>query len=186
MLIIKEYDKQTLTEEAFYESSNVFYSKCNDNKNDLKTLLIVFNNGGSYIYYDVDVKDYLKFRNADSQGKAFNQYLGCKKSDGTPKYKVFKLGVRDLEPLKERLADMQAKAAEKEANEMEEPKQEEASEYVAPQHDTRHMYITEKEDGHVTVKNEFGYIVDITKMNPVEVAEKMCNLFRIQFTKSFA
>ena len=38
MLIIKEYDKQTLTEEAFYESSNVFYSKCNDNKNDLKSI----------------------------------------------------------------------------------------------------------------------------------------------------
>ena len=180
MLIYKNYDKVSLTEEAFYESSNVFYSKCNDNPNQLKTLLIVFNNGGTYMYYDVDVKDYLKFREADSQGKALNQYITAKNAEGKPKYKFIKLGQRDIEVLKEHMKELMA---QEENVQEDEEKQEEKP--VAVEKETRHMYITEKADGHVYVKNENGFVVDITKLTPTEVAEKMCNLFRIEFTKRF-
>jgi hypothetical protein len=35
----------------------------------------VFNNGTQYRYDKVDVRDYLLFRDAESQGKALNQYI---------------------------------------------------------------------------------------------------------------
>jgi hypothetical protein len=36
---------------------------------------VVFNNGTQYRYEKVDVRDYLLFRDADSQGKALNQFI---------------------------------------------------------------------------------------------------------------
>lgn len=48
-----------------------------------------------YQYEDVDVYDYLKFRDADSQGKAFAQYIR--------KYKCEKLEAPDLKAIEEEL-----------------------------------------------------------------------------------
>ena len=36
---------------------------------------VVFNNGTQYKYKKVDVRDYLLFRDASSQGKALNEYI---------------------------------------------------------------------------------------------------------------
>lgn len=64
---------------TWYKSSNVKYSECIDNDNALKTLRIVFNNGTQYEYENVDVRDYLIFKNSDSQGKALNRLIKEKK-----------------------------------------------------------------------------------------------------------
>ena len=64
---------------TWYKSSNIKYSECIDNDNALKTLRIVFNNGTQYEYENVDVRDYLIFKNSDSQGKALNRLIKEKK-----------------------------------------------------------------------------------------------------------
>ena len=64
---------------TWYKSSNVKYSECIDNDNALKTLRIVFNNGTQYEYENVDVRDYLIFRDSDSQGKSLNRLIKEKK-----------------------------------------------------------------------------------------------------------
>ena len=63
------------TDKTWYQSSNIRYSECIDHDNDLKTLKVVFNNGTQYQYKKVDVRDYLLFRDASSQGKALNEYI---------------------------------------------------------------------------------------------------------------
>ena len=60
---------------TWYQSSNIKYSECVDHDNELKTLTVVFNNGTQYRYDKVDVRDYLLFRDAESQGKALNQFI---------------------------------------------------------------------------------------------------------------
>lgn len=63
---------------AWYESSNIKYSECIDKENELKTLIIVFNNGTQYQYKKVDVRDYLMFRESASQGQALGKYIKAK------------------------------------------------------------------------------------------------------------
>ena len=63
---------------VWYQSSNIKYSECIDHDNELKTLIVVFNNGTQYKYEKADVKDYLLFRNDESQGRALNQYIKSK------------------------------------------------------------------------------------------------------------
>ncbi len=64
---------------TWYDSSNIKYSECIDKENELKKVKVVFKNGTQYQYSDVDVRDYLFFRDAPSQGKALNQYIKEKK-----------------------------------------------------------------------------------------------------------
>ena len=63
---------------TWYQSSNIKYSECIDHDNELKTLIVVFNNGTQYRYEKVDVRDYLLFKNDESQGRALNQYIKTK------------------------------------------------------------------------------------------------------------
>ena len=60
---------------AWYNSSNVLYSECDDKENELKNVKVIFNNGGTYLYKNVKVNDYLLFRESSSQGKALNRFL---------------------------------------------------------------------------------------------------------------
>lgn len=60
---------------TWFKSSNICYSECLDPDNDLKTLKVVFNNGAQYQYNGVDSTNYILFRDAESQGKALNQYI---------------------------------------------------------------------------------------------------------------
>lgn len=62
-------------DKTWYQSSNIKYSECVDNENAYKTLKIVFSNGTQYQYNDVDVRDYLMFREDASQGQALNKYI---------------------------------------------------------------------------------------------------------------
>lgn len=85
MIVYNKYlDNQDYT---WYNSSNVIFSKCYDNPDSSsKTLKIVFKNGRTYIYKDVDINDYLTFKTAQSNGQSVNtsiikKYKGVRISD---------------------------------------------------------------------------------------------------------
>lgn len=85
MIVYNKYlDNQDYT---WYDSSNVIFSKCYDNTDsNSKTLKIVFKNGRTYIYKDVDINDYLTFKTAQSNGQSVNtsiikKYKGVRISD---------------------------------------------------------------------------------------------------------
>ena len=60
---------------TWYDSSNVKYSECYDSDSDKKHLKVTFNQGRTYLYKDVDVSDYAMFKNSQSTGQAFNQFI---------------------------------------------------------------------------------------------------------------
>ena len=62
-------------DKVWYDSSNVLYSECDDITDGLKVLRITFKNGRTYQYYDVNVNDYLLFRENASQGVALNKFI---------------------------------------------------------------------------------------------------------------
>ena len=73
---------------TWYDSSNVLYSVCYDTNAEKKTLKVVFKQGRTYLYKDVDVNDYLMFRNSESHGKSVNEFIvkkykGVRLSDTT-------------------------------------------------------------------------------------------------------
>ena len=76
---------QNNVDKVWYKSTNIKYSECIDNTDELKTLKVVFANGSQYQYDDVDVRHYMLFRESESQGKALNMYI---KSAGFPYKKL--------------------------------------------------------------------------------------------------
>lgn len=78
---------------TWYDSSNVLYSECDDVNNELKTLRVVFKNGRTYEYKDVNVHDYMLFREHTSQGQALNKYI--------KKYETKRIEDTDLTKLQE-------------------------------------------------------------------------------------
>ena len=59
----------------WYDSSNLLYSLAYDNNGPTVTLKVVFHDGRTYRYRDVDKQDFISFRMAQSNGKAFGQYI---------------------------------------------------------------------------------------------------------------
>ena len=47
------------SEKVWYNSSNVIFSECIDHDDDLKSLKVIFSNGGTYQYEKVPVDQYL-------------------------------------------------------------------------------------------------------------------------------
>lgn len=87
---------------TWYDSSNLLYSKCYDNASATVTLNIVFGDGRTYKYLDVDKNDFLQFQMAQSNGKAFAQFI-------RPKYKGIRMAdtsKEELEQLREQLVNM--------------------------------------------------------------------------------
>lgn len=73
---MKQYSKYENNQEfCWYDSSNTLFSKCYDNPGDLKVVKIIFKNGRTYLYKDVDVNDYIAFRDAESNGVAFTKHI---------------------------------------------------------------------------------------------------------------
>lgn len=78
MIIHRDYDQEKRLDRVWYNSSNVFYSECEDVVNDYKILRVVFNNGATYEYKNVDVNDYVMFVRGGldgSNGRALNKYI---------------------------------------------------------------------------------------------------------------
>lgn len=61
-------------DKTWYDSSNIVYSECDD-VDGLKVVRVTFKNGRTYKYSNVNVNDYLLFRESVSQGKALNKYI---------------------------------------------------------------------------------------------------------------
>lgn len=97
-LIINKYENEV--DKAWYDSSNVIYSECVDNKNDYKDLFVTFKSGDTYHYKNVTVQDYLMFRSDVSQGKALNKFI-TKKVDGKFVYEYEKKEKKDVSKLVE-------------------------------------------------------------------------------------
>lgn len=92
MIICRDYNKEKRLDRVWYDSSNILYSECDDNLNELKTLRVTFKNGATYQYESVDVNDYLLFVNGGldgSNGKALNKYI-------KPKYEFNKVKNADI------------------------------------------------------------------------------------------
>ena len=82
MLLLREYNQEKRLDRAWYSSSNIVYSECEDHENELKTLRVVFKNGSCYEYKEVSVMDYLMFMHGGldgSNGKALNSFIKTKK-----------------------------------------------------------------------------------------------------------
>lgn len=82
MLLLRDYNQEKRLDRAWYSSSNIVYSECEDHENELKTLRVVFKNGSCYEYKDVSVMDYLMFMHGGidgSNGKALNSFIKTKK-----------------------------------------------------------------------------------------------------------
>lgn len=90
-------DSGVYVDRTFYDSSNIKYTECVDNDNELKTLRVVFSNGTQYEYSGVNVNDYLLLRESESQGRALNTLI---KSRG---YEYKKLENADLDAINEEL-----------------------------------------------------------------------------------
>ena len=78
MIIHRDYDQEKHLDRVWYNSSNVFYSECEDVVDDYKILRVVFNNGATYEYRNVDVNDYVMFVRGGldgSNGRALNKYI---------------------------------------------------------------------------------------------------------------
>lgn len=88
-------------DKTWYDSSNILYSECDDVRDSLKVVKITFSTGRVYKYIDVNVNDYLMFREATSQGKAFNTYLR--------KYKCERLEDVNLEDVTNKMQESQDK-----------------------------------------------------------------------------
>jgi len=99
-------------EECYYDSSNVFYSKLIDTPNELKTLTVVFKNGGTYVYNNVDVREYVRFRDSESTGKAFQAIIATKSPDGAPKYPYHRIEDSSIAELLMRKQDLEFAAAQ--------------------------------------------------------------------------
>ena len=102
MILFRYYDKESRIDKAWYDSSNIVYSECDDHINALKTLRIVFKTGDMYEYENVDVKDYIMFMAGGidgSNGKAFFKFIRSK-------YDGIKLSPVNLEELQEKMKEL--------------------------------------------------------------------------------
>lgn len=92
MIVFNRYVNQE--DHTWYDSSNIAYSKCYDTQNSsAKTLKIVFKQGRTYVYRNVDANDYVRFKTAESTGKAFNELIR--------KYDAVRIADTDMDKLNE-------------------------------------------------------------------------------------
>ena len=116
MIKHRDYDQEKRLDRVWYDSTNVFYSECEDIVDDYKILRVVFNNGATYEYKNVDVNDYVMFVRGGldgSNGRALNKYIKprceCEKIENLDKEKLTEELNRLLEEKKQKkLLDEQA------------------------------------------------------------------------------
>lgn len=95
-IIFNKYENKI--DHSWYDSSNVIYSACYDSDTANKTLKVVFKNGGTYLYKDVSVDDYIQFKMAESNGSTFNKLI--------KKYKTVRLSDTDMAKLEEKKSQL--------------------------------------------------------------------------------
>lgn len=110
MLLHRDYNEEKRLDRAWYDSSNIVYSECDDNIDDFKTLRVVFKNGSCYEYSKISVQDYIMFMHGGldgSNGKALNKFIK------NNKYEYAKLENRDISELREELTMLLEEKKEK-------------------------------------------------------------------------
>ena len=91
---MKLYSKYENSQEfCWYDSSNILFSKCYDNPGNLKVVKLIFKNGRTYLYKDVEANDYVAFRDAEFNGSAFTKHI--------KKYAATRIQDTDLDKLNE-------------------------------------------------------------------------------------
>ena len=100
MIIKKYYDEKEKTDEVWYDSSMIYYTKFVEHEDENRgELFVTFKNATTYVYKSVSYGDYLVFKNGgtnlSSQGKALNSII-------KPKYEYENLGSADMESIKNR------------------------------------------------------------------------------------
>lgn len=102
---MKTYSKYENSQEfCFFDSSNVIFCKCYDNPGDAKVLKIVFKDGRTYLYKDVDVNDYIAFRDSQSNGNEFAKRIrkyACTRIQDTDMGKLDEMKARFIEDSRE-------------------------------------------------------------------------------------
>ena len=106
----KFYNADTRTDEVWYDSSNIYYSKFIEDENENKgDLYVTFKNGWTYRYKDVDMPtDYILFKHGgidNSQGKTFNKII-------KPKYEYERLEDANMSLLQESFEKLMSKQQE--------------------------------------------------------------------------
>ena len=96
--ILNYYNNKTHIDKTWYDSSNVLYSECDDIENDYKNVKVTFKNGSTYEYKNVDVNDYIMFRENISQGKSINKFIKI--------YECEKLENKDTDKINEELLSL--------------------------------------------------------------------------------
>lgn len=122
MILLRDYSEEKKLDRVWFSSTNVFYSECEDRENALKVLRVVFNNGATYEYSDVDVNDYMMFIAGGldgSNGKALNEFV---KKKQCPYKRIDPIDKTFLTEEMERIKKERAEATK--AKEEEENKQE--------------------------------------------------------------
>lgn len=71
-MFIDRKEEQDGKVSCLFKSSNILASEYNKEKMELT---IIFNEGRSYTYSEVNHKDYHRFEMAESQGQFFNKYI---------------------------------------------------------------------------------------------------------------
>jgi hypothetical protein len=94
MGVVKRTEREDGVIECLIDSSNLLMSEYDETK---KTVKITFKAGTQYLYKDVLKRDYLRFEVSESQGQIFNKTFG--------KYEFDKVGVVDVTPIKELIAE---------------------------------------------------------------------------------
>lgn len=90
MAVVKRTEKENGVVECLIDSSNILMTEYDESK---KTFKVTFKAGTQYLYRDVLKRDYLRFEVSESQGSVFNKTMH--------KYEFEKLGMVDVEPIKE-------------------------------------------------------------------------------------
>ena len=79
MILFREFNEEEKIDRIWYQSSMVVYSECQDKPDTpLKDVKVVFKNGSSYLYKDINVNDYVAFVHGGldgSNGKALNKFI---------------------------------------------------------------------------------------------------------------
>lgn len=149
-IIISKYKDKL--DKCWYDSSNVLYSQCVDNENDFKDLQIVFKDGRTYLYQNVNVNDYVLFKTDISQGKALNKYI-------LKKYKGLRLSDTNLDMLfeeKEKLLEEKKDKTELDENPL------------------YHIITYDKEQKvELYLNNKIVYTSSITSINLIEVLKTL-------------
>lgn len=101
---------QNDVDKVWYDSSNVIYSECDDITDGLKVLRVTFTNGRTYQYYDVDVNDYLLFRENASQGVALNKFI--------KKYRCERIADVDMETIQNELEQLTTESSSLSKNDL--------------------------------------------------------------------